>query len=400
MRIGEFAGKHNVSVDTIRYYLNLQLLLSEKDGHQYRFTEEDSRDMEEILELKDLKFSLEEIQHILTYKRLTSDKDNTFIEHYRSFLKEKKEEIKSHKEELDVTLHYINGKIHEAECDGKDIKILGLPLKALNILACPYCDKRLNLSEGHIENNMIVSGKFQCSCDNILVLENGIIIKKESIKTKPLPSKQEYYEKTSPKFINFVFKSIASLINIISDDKIKKEYVLEISNCCGFFLMNYLPNLDRETTFIVVDYDLSRLKKLKCDLEANYEHENFIFICSNYDELPIKANSLDLILDCFTNGIHGAMDGKILSQSYYPMIKDKGTYGTILSYFDSNNTRIKGIPEGHRKYYEKKNLVEMIEGSGIKARDIRTSGPVAEGGEYNIYVEGNNYSHMIYLGEK
>src|SRR5690554_5173275 len=115
MRIGAFAKKHNISVDTIRYYLNLQLLLAEKDGAQYYFTEEDSKDLQEIMELKNLKFSLSEIQNILTYKRLASNKANDFKEHFREFLEEKKKEIMTQKEELDETLNYINGKIEEVD---------------------------------------------------------------------------------------------------------------------------------------------------------------------------------------------------------------------------------------------------------------------------------------------
>lgn len=400
MRIGDFARKHDVSVDTIRYYLSLQLLLAEKDNSQYRFTEEDSKDMEEILELKDLRFTLEEIQKILTYKRLTSDKDNTFIQHYRKFLKDKKEEIRTHKEELDEALHYINGKIHEEECGKIDTKILGLPIRALDKLSCPYCERQLNLSEGHIENNMIVSGKFQCSCGKRLVLDNGIIINEESIKDRSLPTKQEYYERTSPKFINFIFKSIGSLINIINDEKVNKDYILEISNCCGFFLMNYLPNLDRESTYIIIDYDLNRLKKLKCDLEANHQHERFIFICSDHDKLPLKKGSIDLILDCFTNSLHAEYKGKTFERNFFPMLSSHGRYGGIYSYFDTNNKNIKGILQELRDYYDKKYILSTIKKTGLKTVDIRTNGPVLEGGDYNQYVKGNNYCHLIYFGEK
>src|SRR5690606_25036672 len=134
MRIGAFAKKHNISVDTVRYYLDLQLLLAEKDGAQYRFTEEDSKDLKEIMELKKLKFSLGEIQKILTYKRLASNKAIDFKEHFMEFLEEKKRELLSKKEELDEILNFINGKIEEVDNELRNLNVLGLPIRALDKL--------------------------------------------------------------------------------------------------------------------------------------------------------------------------------------------------------------------------------------------------------------------------
>lgn len=331
---------------------------------------------------------------------MTSDKDNGFKDHFKSFLEEKKQEIERNKNELNEALDYINGKIHEVECGVESSYILGLPIKALDKLKCPSCNSELNLSQGNIEKNMIISGKFTCNCDEVLFLEDGIIINKNSIREKILPTKKEYYEKTSPKFINFVFKSMASLINIINDEKINKEYILEVGNCCGFFLMNYLPYLRKDSTYIVVDHDLKRLKKLKCDLETNHEHNNFIFICCNYDELPLKDNSLDLVLDCFTTPAHAESNGKILSQAYIPLLKDEGKYGGIYAYFDTNNRYIKGISEEKRDYYDKKYILNMINRSRLIELDLKENGPAEEGGEFNENVKGNKYCHLIYFGKK
>lgn len=400
MKIGDFARKYNISIDTVRHYLNLQLLLTEKKGSQYKFTEEDSKDLEEIIELKNLKFSLIEIQNILTYKRLASDKANDFREHFKSFLEEKKQELERSKKELNQALDYINGKIHEVECGVESFYILGLPIKALDKLKCLNCNSGLNISEGHIEKNMIISGKFTCNCNENLFLEDGIIIDRNEIREKSMPSKQEYYKKTSPRFINFVFKSMASLINTINDEKVDKEYILEIGSCCGFFLMNYLPYLKQDSTYIVVDYDLNRLKKLKCDLEANHRHSNFIFICSNYGKLPIMDNSLDLILDCFSTAVHAENNGEILSKSYFPLLKEEGKYGGIYAYFDTDNKHIKGILENIRDYFNKRYILDMLNRSKLKRLDIKENGPAEEGGEFNEYVEGNNYCHLIYFGKK
>ena len=58
MRIGEFAQKHNTTHDTIRHYLDMGLLITEKKGGHYRFDESDSWDLENIIELKSMGFFL------------------------------------------------------------------------------------------------------------------------------------------------------------------------------------------------------------------------------------------------------------------------------------------------------------------------------------------------------
>ena len=52
MKIGEFAKKFDTSVSTVRHYINLGLLVPEKDGFQYCFEDDDCREMEIITTMK------------------------------------------------------------------------------------------------------------------------------------------------------------------------------------------------------------------------------------------------------------------------------------------------------------------------------------------------------------
>jgi DNA-binding transcriptional MerR regulator len=56
MKIGQFATKHQTSIDTIRHYMSLGLLIPEKVTAQYDFDETCSHDFLEIMELKKLGF--------------------------------------------------------------------------------------------------------------------------------------------------------------------------------------------------------------------------------------------------------------------------------------------------------------------------------------------------------
>ena len=57
MKIGEFAKKHKVTVDTVRHYISEGLLTPLRDNTQYNFSEIDSRVMDTILLLKSMNFN-------------------------------------------------------------------------------------------------------------------------------------------------------------------------------------------------------------------------------------------------------------------------------------------------------------------------------------------------------
>lgn len=71
MRIGKVSEKYHISVDNIYYYINYGLLVPPKPRGQYVFDEQTVRDLEWILGLKELDFSLREIHVILSLKRIS-----------------------------------------------------------------------------------------------------------------------------------------------------------------------------------------------------------------------------------------------------------------------------------------------------------------------------------------
>ncbi|MDK2807355.1 MAG: hypothetical protein PWP24_84 [Clostridiales bacterium] len=70
MRIGSFVKKNHTTIDTIRHYIELGLLLPEKSGAVYDFDERCQDDLEEIFSFKEMGFSLQDIKFILYFKRL------------------------------------------------------------------------------------------------------------------------------------------------------------------------------------------------------------------------------------------------------------------------------------------------------------------------------------------
>ena len=64
LRIGEVSRSYGISVDNLYYYINYGLLVPKKPKGQYDFDQQTLRDLDLILELKDMKFSLYRISSL------------------------------------------------------------------------------------------------------------------------------------------------------------------------------------------------------------------------------------------------------------------------------------------------------------------------------------------------
>ena len=69
MRIGIFAKKFGIPVSTVRYYIQLGILVPESRNGQYIFSDKCVQDMERVMEYRELRFSLLDIHELLTLQR-------------------------------------------------------------------------------------------------------------------------------------------------------------------------------------------------------------------------------------------------------------------------------------------------------------------------------------------
>lgn len=85
MKIGEFSRKFQLPQHTVRYYAELGLLVPEVRNRQYYFNEDCEADMRLIEKSKSAGFSLKEIHHILSLRRLSnfaSPEDSRLLQRY------------------------------------------------------------------------------------------------------------------------------------------------------------------------------------------------------------------------------------------------------------------------------------------------------------------------------
>ncbi len=71
MKIGEVSRKYGISKDKLYFYINSGLLVPPKQNTQYVFNAETLSDLETILSLKTMDYSLKEIHRILSLHRIS-----------------------------------------------------------------------------------------------------------------------------------------------------------------------------------------------------------------------------------------------------------------------------------------------------------------------------------------
>lgn len=404
IRIGEFSKEHGATQNTVRHYLDMGLLTTKKTGGQYIFYDKDNNDMVEIIKLKGLGFNLNEILKLLTFLRLTGIETEEYRNMIFSMLKNKKEEIEEISKKYERMSFNIDETIKSYK-KGSDNNphVIGFPVTNLGILKCPDCKNKLNIKDGIIENSMLIEGNVICQCGYYAKVEYGIFIEEKTVRKRilngnPWPSRDDYLKVVSSNFINFVYNGM----NKVSDELKKYDkdgkLVLELQHCVGYFLKHYLKHKSKDSTYILVDYDIDKIIELKKSLELNQEHNNFVFLCCDIDRLPLCDSSIDIIVDHWMTKDYALTDNNFVLKKVMPLLKKEGILIGSYPYFKTMKN-IKNIPTYALEYYNRDMILKKIDSLGIKHINTTDIGPVVENNQYNHDISGKEVFQMIYLGE-
>lgn len=404
IRIGEFSKEHGVTQNAVRHYLDMGLLTTKKTGGQYIFYDKDNKDMEEIIKLKGLGFNLNEILKLLTFLRLTGIETEEYKNMIFTMLKNKKEEI----EEISKKYEKMSLDIDETikNFEKRSIissNIIGFPIAHLGILKCPCCKSKLNIKDGIIENSMLIEGNVICKCGYYAKVENGIIIEEKAVRKRilngnPWPSRDDYLKVVSSNFINFVYSGMTNMSDELKKHDKDGKLVLELQHCVGYFLKHYLNNRSKDSTYILIDYDIDKIIELKKSLELNQEHINFIFLCCDIDRIPLCESSIDIIVDHWMTKDYALTDKDFVLKNVMPLLKKEGILIGSYPYFKTMKN-IKNIPTYALEYYNRDMILNKIEDIGIKRINTIEVGPVVESNQYNYDISGKEVYQMIYLGK-
>lgn len=301
MRIGEFSKRNKVSIETVRHYIDLGLIIPYKNGAQYEFNEKCQKEIESILELKALGFTLNEIKSIFVYETLgklsVNEKNNVL---YDIFDLKQKEVNRKINELVDIESRLINKLKYINTTEIQKSFNLGIDIKNLSLLSCIKCGDELYLEDGNIKNNQILEGKLKCTCgmkysikSGILIIDDDFVKNSDEIYNLII---EDYIKETDERYILNLRKGLDWTCNELCKISFENKVILEIGTGLGFLLRNLYDNLDN-SVYIAIDNNIEKHNYLKSLIERSSFKKNIMFICTDFKYIPIKKKSIDIFLD-------------------------------------------------------------------------------------------------------
>lgn len=312
MKISEFSNKYNISNDTVRYYMELSLIVPIKKGGHYFYDKGCEEDIKEILRLKEMNFTLQEIKEIFYFKRigkLTPYQKNSY---YQNLYKNKIKEIRRDIERLKYAEKSLKDELRSLkENKVKKNTKFGINLDVLTFFSCPHCNTSLKLSADKVVDNKILNGQLSCECGYNADIEDGIIISNNvNIEDDDIESEhiEKYIQSTDSKHIDESYNSIEWLKKELLEENLENKIIMEPGSGFGYFLRHIYSDLPESSYYICIDNNHELNKYLKKLLEFSLKQSNIIFITADLPEIPLKQGIVDLVVDfsgttnfCFNN---------------------------------------------------------------------------------------------------
>lgn len=403
MRIGEFSKRNNISIETVRHYIDLGLIIPYKKGGQYEFDDNSQRNLNEILELKSLGFTLNEVKSILIYEMLgkfTFNDDDNLL---KNIFKLKEKEINKKIKELLNVEEKLKEKIIEiTDKEPKDGLSLGIDINSLKYLACVFCGDGLSLEEGNIKNNKVIDGKLKCRCGKEYNIESGIlIVENNKINNKNNYENfiEEYLKETDKDYILNIRKGLDWSYNKLEKLDLKNKLILEIGSGLGFLLRNLYPILN-DSVYVAIDNDINKHIYLKSLLERSNFNNNIMLICTDFKKIPIKEDMVDILLDGTGSSNYWLKDNDFSIGDILEYLR-LDSY-VLLSYFIFKKISLNNsINKESRKNFNIKHIKEEIKKYKFNMIDEKNLGYTNKPSIYENYFNKDEevYTYM-YFGKR
>lgn len=405
VRIGKFAESNNLTVDTVRHYMDLGLIIPEMQGGQYYFDDRCKSDLEDILSLKGMGFTLNEIKSIFIFRRLGNLTPYEQNQYYKTFFESKYKSIEQEIDNLKGIRNNLKFKIQELNNYNKEQKNkIGIDFRNLNIFKCLQCKGDLILSKGSIDKNQVIDGVLRCNCGVEYNIEDGILIINDNLNNYGFKFDSNYIEEyislTDIKYLDNIYKNLELVHKKIEFDGFANKIILELGSGVGFFLRNIYNELPDNSIYIAVDNDLGRHKFLKEMLELIDCNKNIIFICSDFTKIPIQDKSIDVLVDISGSSNYAFLNEKFLLDEIDNYVKEFawliGSY-IIFKNFSVNSK----IDDKYRKGFILNNIKEEIKKLNYEPIYEKVSEPLGKGGKHEDYfVKGEEVYSYLYYGKR
>lgn len=405
MKIGKFGEVNNLSIDTIRHYMDLSLIIPEKKGGHYFFDEYCQTDLELIIHYKDLGFSLNEIKELFFYKNLAKSMNYEKDIFYQSLFKLKYDKMEQEIELLEKKRDKLKGVLHDLLLTNETSNtIIGIDLSILHLLTCSKCRQKLILQDGIINNNQITEGKLICNCGEEYIITSGIITAGKSFKANERTSLEDtisdYIHETDNAYLENMLKegewTKKKLIHLDLNNKL----ILDIGSGLGFFLRSIYEELPEDCLYIAVDRDFNKLLFLKDVLARKNPRRNILFICADFLNIPIQNRSVDIVIDHSGTSNYSFEHADFLLHELNPLFKSN-CYLLSLFILFKNFSLNSQITNNFRANFSLSKIKKEIQNLQFQSIDESTSNYLKRGGKYeDFFVQGEEIYTYSFFGKR
>jgi DNA-binding transcriptional MerR regulator len=407
LKIGKFAKQFDLTIDTVRYYIEIGLLTPEKIHNQYTFDDRCEKDLEEILELKSMRFTVSQIQKIFSIKRFTNLTNQDGLDYYVSFFDNKKHELLNEKDLITKAIKDINEKIISIRKNFNDnYTKIGVPLFFINFLYCPECDSKLNLSKGSIEDNQVFKGELSCKCGYKANIDNGIIITDSADYNKPEIEEVEkpgenYVKKSNQSFVNLVYKGMDWIYKRFNKFDLSNKFILELGTGSGFFLKKIIGNIPESSFYIACDDKYEVIKSSKNYMESMGKTGNIIFVSSKFSKIPIKKGIIDIILDVYGSSSRNLKNDVSPIQGTKNFLKINGYWLGSYLYFKESSKTLKKLDSKIKDKFLLENIKASFNINNLKEIESYYLGNSKKTGYTEPFIiDGDTVNHWAFYGIK
>lgn len=340
MKISTFSKETGMTVDTIRYYIELGVLAPRKVNTKFSFDKEDLLIAKNITFLKKCGFELAEMKLFLFLKNIQPDIKFSEMPGFKEKLTKSKEEIQKKIDNEIQNIKLIDETLNEPKSPTNPNR--GVPINELSIFEIN--GETFSLNAKKVVNNEIIDGVLKARGKTLKIVD-GIVFDDYSDKVFTVKEKSQFlisYYKASPKSsIQSVNDFRKSLIDIFAIEAKDKKYIL-INNADGCsFLPSLLENLKDVTVILVGDEGLVPLKSIY----TFNKNINYIFYIKQ-DNIPlIRPHKVDLLIDNFSFDATFALFKEKHFDFYTDLLSEKDDAKVLLNKIFINNKKVVGKDE-------------------------------------------------------
>lgn len=409
VKVGQVSRDYGIPIDTINYYVKLGLLAPPQKGGQRNFDKKTVEDLELILELKELYFSLNEIHRILSLIRISDLASKQDAEELIALYIEKKRYCIGESERLLHAARVLDNRASELNCKiSMDAPHTGVPLRLLELIRCPVCGSELGVSGAVMNTRYIFSGSLTCSCGYGAQIENGILLtpnKNMDIYDKPDVARNTY-KGLPPHLITLFEHSYNWMLERINEIDFAGKVVMETYVNAYFFMHNHQQYLDPAGRYIVVDKYPETLLAYKQIIEKQGVERDILYIADSSTKLPLKNNCVDVNIDFFAINEHNFYHRSFLLARLMPFLANDayllGTYFYFQNGVKSMRNLLREYPTCAEYNFNAAYFLRALSDAGLEMRDSENVGFTTDSGDnigFSFHAKGEQMHLLSYLAQ-